>query len=287
VRFAFIDENRDAYPVDVMCHVLSVSRSGYYEWLSRDTSPRKLDEIRLARVIEDVHRGSRKTYGSPRVARAIKALGETASEGRVARIMRKNGIRAKQARKYRPQTTDSKHSMPVAPNRLERTFNPPAENRAWVADITYVPTREGWLYLACVLDLFSRKVVGWAMNERMPKELALDALAMALASRRPAAGLIAHSDQGCQYASDAYQRLLAAHGALPSMSRKGNCWDNAPMESFFHTLKGEHVSWHDYATQAEAKQSIFEWIEVFYNRQRLHSTIGYRSPETYEAACAA
>ncbi len=287
MRFAFIDGHKDEYPVGIMCRMLSVSRSGYYEWLGRDASQRKLDELRLVRKIEDVHRGSRSTYGSPRVTRMLKALGETASEGRVARIMQRYGIRAKQARKYRPQTTNSKHSLPVAPDRLQRDFTPPAENRAWVADITYIPTREGWLYLACVMDLFSRKIVGHSMHERMPQELTMEALARAFANRRPAAGLISHSDRGSQYASEAYRRLVAKHAAIQSMSRKGNCWDNAPMESFFHSLKGEHVSWHDYQTRAEAKQSIFEWIEVFYNRQRLHSAIGYMAPETYEAGFAA
>ncbi len=197
--------------------------------------------------------------------------------------MRKYGIRAKTKRKYKA-TTDSNHSYTVAPNRLDRNFAPKAGNQAWVADITYIATNEGWLYLAGVIDLFSRKVIGWAMDERMTKDLVLNALKMALRRRQPRPGLIHHSDQGSQYACDEYQRLLADHGIICSMSRKGNCWDNAPMESFFHTLKTEHVYWENFVTRGQAKQSLFEWIEVFYNRQRLHSTLDYVSPETYELA---
>jgi transposase InsO family protein len=269
-----------------MCQMLAVSRSGYYDWLGRDTSPRKLAELKLARTIEDVHKGSRQTYGSPRVCRALKAMGHSASEGRVARTMRKYGIRAKTKRKFRPRTTESNHNLPVAPNRLARDFNVQAENRVWVADITYVPTREGWLYLATVMDLYSRKIVGWAMNDRMPKELALDALRMAYNRRSPPPGLLHHSDRGCQYASGDYRTLLAKHGSVASMSRKGNCWDNAPMESFFHTLKTEHIFWEDYATRRQAQQSIFWWIEAYYNRERLHSAIDYRTPEAYERESA-
>jgi transposase InsO family protein len=266
-----------------MCSVLGVSRSGYYDWLTRDSSSRMLAELKLARVIEDIHKGSRSTYGSPRVYRELKAIGYPCGRGRVERTMRKYGIKAKTKRKYKA-TTDSKHNFAVAPNLLDRKFAVECQNKAWVADITYISTREGWLYLAAVVDLFSRKVVGWAMDKRMTRELTLDALKMAIIRRQPEAGLVHHSDRGSQYASDEYQGLLSAHGMLCSMSRKGNCWDNAPMESFFHTLKTEHVYWEDFVTRGQAKQSIFEWIEVFYNRRRIHSTLDYVTPEAYEHA---
>jgi transposase InsO family protein len=269
-----------------MCKVLKVSRSGYYDWLSRDSSPRKLDELKLARIIEDIHQGSRKTYGSPRIHRQLKALGVPCSRSRVERTMKKFGIRAKTKRKYRA-TTDSKHSFPVAKNLLARKFDVPTENKVWVADITAIWTEEGWLYLAALLDLFSRKVVGWRMSDRMTRGLTMEALEMAIKRRKPGKGLLHHSDRGSQYASDDYQALLTDHGMVCSMSRKGNCWDNAPMESFFHTLKTEHVYWERYATREQATRSISIWIETFYNRTRLHSTLDYKSPDAYESGLAA
>jgi putative transposase len=286
VRFAFIDGHKDEYPVGLMCQILNVSRSGYYEWLERDTCTRKLAELKLARVIEDVHKGSYGTYGSPRIHRYLKATGVTCSRARVERTMRKYGIRAKTKRKFRA-TTNSKHSFSVASNVLNRSFKVEAENRAWVADITAIDTKEGWVYLAAILDLFSRKIVGWAMDDNMTRDLTLRALDMACRKRKPAPGLIHHSDRGSQYASDDYQRALASQGIVCSMSRKGNCWDNAPMESFFHTLKTEHVYWESLLTRTQAIRSVSWWIESFYNRVRLHSAIDYKAPEAYERGLAA
>ena len=283
MKFAFIDGNKDVFPVGLMCRVLGVSKSGYYDWLPRDTSPRKLAELRLARAIEDIHKGSHRTYGSPRLHAQLNALGHQCSKSRVERTMKKYGIRAKTKRKFKA-TTNSKHNLPVAPNHLMRHFTAKMENRVWVGDITAIWTREGWLYLAALMDMFSRKIVGWAMSDRMTKDLALDALKMAYNRRSPAAGLIHHTDQGSQYASHDYQRLMASRGLVPSMSHRGDCWDNAPAESFFHSLKTEHVYWYEYFTRAQAKQSIFWWIEVYYNRQRSHSSIDFKSPEAYEAA---
>lgn len=233
------------------------------------------------RVIEDIHKASRGTYGSPRILAELKGLGFRCSKARVERLMKKNGIRAKTHRKFRV-TTDSKHSLPVAPNVLERNFSPNTPNASWGGDITYVWTREGWLFLAVVIDLFSRQVVGWSMNERITRELTLNALRMAINNRRPGPGLIHHSDRGSQYASDDYQQFLKVHKMICSMSRKGNCWDNAPIESFFHSLKTELIYWEEFETREEARRKIFEWIEVFYNRQRRHSTLGNLSPVHFE-----
>ena len=220
-------------------------------------------------------------YGSPRVHAELVARGSPCCVNTVAKLMQTQGIAAKTARKFR-HTTDSNHGLPVAANLLDRAFDPATANEAWVSDVTYIPTREGWLYLAAVEDLYSRRVVGWAMSDRMPSRLVADALAMAVQQRLPAAGLLAHSDRGSQYASEHYRRLLATHGIECSMSRRANCWDNAPMESFFASLKKELVHHEDYQTREEAKASIFEYIEVFYNRQRRHSTLGFKSPAEYE-----
>lgn len=249
-------------------------------------SSRKLEELNLLRQIETIHRESKKTYGSPRVQKQLLAQGSRCSKSRVERIMRKFGIRAKNPRKFR-STTDSKHSFPVAENLLNREFSVKKENKVWVADITAIWTDEGWLFLATVMDLFSRKLVGWQMSRWITRDLAMDALKMAFRRRRPQAGLMHHSDRGCQYASGDYQRLLESYGMICSMSRKGNCWDNAPMESFFHTLKGEHVYWERYSTRIQAQRSIATWIETTYNRKRLHSGIDYMSPDAYERAHAA
>lgn len=281
MKFAAIDEHRDQYRLTIMCRALGVSPSGYYAWKSRPCSRSQREEWRLVRLIEKIHQGSRGTYGSPRVHAILTGMGETCSEPRVARLMKKHGIRAKTKRKFKA-TTNSKHKLPVAANLLNRDFTPAAPNQSWAGDITYIWTREGWLYLAVVLDLFSRKVVGWAMEPTLSRELALNALRMALAQRQTHPGLVAHTDRGSQYASHDYQSLLNLHGIVCSMSRKGNCWDNSVVESFFGTLKQEHIFFCDFMTRQEARTSVFEWIEGFYNRERLHSTLGYCSPAEYE-----
>jgi putative transposase len=286
MKFQFIRDHREDFPVRLMCGVLEVSPSGFYDWLRRPESPRAAEDRALVAKIQAVHGDSRRTYGSPRVHASLKAEGYRIGRKRVARLMRENDIRARTKRKFRV-TTDSRHDHPVAPNRLDRQFTVEAPNTVWLADISYIPTREGWLYLAVVLDLYSRQVVGWAMDEEMPQELTLAALDMALKRRRPLPGLMHHSDRGSQYAAAAYQARLAEHGIVGSMSRKGNCWDNAPMESFFHTLKTERVHHRDYQTRDEARRDIFEYIEVFYNRQRRHSTLGYLSPVQFEATALA
>jgi transposase InsO family protein len=232
-----------------------------------------------------LHQDSRQTYGSPSIWQALVRRGQRVGEHRVARLMRQDGIRAKTVKKWRA-TTHSAHRLPVAANTLQRQFTVPQPNRVWAGDITYVWTMEGWLYLAVLLDLYSRRVIGWAMGQRLTGELAEQALTMALANRAPRAGLVHHSDRGSQYAATSYQRLLTGYGLIPSMSRKGNCWDNACVESFFGTLKRELVYHRHYATRDEAKQDIFEYIEVFYNRQRRHSTLGYHSPAEFEARAA-
>jgi putative transposase len=281
VTFRFIEEHRHHWPVRLLCETLEVSPAGYYAWRDRPASQREQRRDALLAEIEAVHEQARGRYGSPRVHAELLARGHGCCVNTVARVMRQAGIRAKTARKFR-HTTDSNHGRPVADNLLDRQFDPAAANAAWVADITFIPTREGWLYLAAVEDLYSRMVVGRAMGPRMTSRLVVDALAMAVQRRLPDAGLLAHSDRGSQYASEHYQRLLAGHGITCSMSRRADCWDNSPMESFFASLKKELVHHEDYQTREEAQASIFEYIEVFYNRQRRHSTLGYKSPAEYE-----
>jgi transposase InsO family protein len=286
VKFAFIEDALAAeFPVGVACDVLGVSRSGYYARRDRPASARAARNAALTVKLEAAHAEHRGVYGSPRLHAALAAAGERVSENTVAKLMRQRGIRAKARRKFVPRTTDSSHARPVADNVLGRDFAPaaPAPDRAWAADITYVPTDQGWLYLAGVIDLCSRRIVGWAMADHRETGLVSDALKMALVRRRPEAGLLHHSDRGCQYASDDYQHLLARHGITCSMSGKGDCWDNAPIESFWATLKTELVNHARYATRAQATASIFEYVEVFYNRKRLHSALGYVSPEQFEA----
>jgi len=284
VRFAAIDDHRDQYLLQVMCRAMLVSVSGYQAWRVRPQCKRKKEEQNLIQLIEEIHMGSRATYGSPRVHAVLSGISDVdCSLPRTARLMRKHGIRAKTKKKFKA-TTNSKHSLPVAENVLARKFNPEAPDKAWVGDITYLWTREGWLYLAVVIDLFSRKVVGWAMEETLSRELATKSLRMAISAREPGPGLIAHTDRGSQYASNDYQDLLKLYGAICSMSRKGNCWDNSVAESFFGTLKQEHVFFCDYATRHEARSSVFEWIEGWYNGKRLHSTLGNCSPDEYERA---
>ncbi len=266
-----------------MCNVLEVSRSGYYSWQSRPESKQSRKRKKLLHNIREIHSKKHKdSYGSPRIHRELKKQGEFCNEKTVAKIMNEAGIQAKTVKKFKV-TTDSNHSHPVAENVLNREFNQAtAPNQIWVSDITYIWTFEGWMYLACVVDLYSRKVVGWSMSSRMTKELVLDALQMAIHQRHPSKKLLHHSDRGSQYCSEKYQNLLKEIGIRCSMSRKGNCWDNAVMESFFATLKKELVHHERYKTRAEARMSIFEYIEVFYNRERVHSALGYQSPEQFE-----
>jgi transposase InsO family protein len=283
VKFRFIKEHLAGdYPLEACCEVLGVSRSGYYAWRGRPAGARAGRRAELAEKVKAVHEANRRVYGSPRVCAALRASGEVVCENTVAKVMREQGIRAKSKRKYVPRTTDGAHAHPVAPNTLNRDFAADLPDRKWAADITYVPTAEGWLYLAAVVDLCSRKVVGWSMADRMRTDLVADALRMAVARRRPGEGLLHHSDRGVQYASEDYQRLLQSHGIECSMSGRGDCWDNAAMESFWGTLKTELVHHERYETREQARASVFEYVEVFYNRQRLHSSLGYQSPEQFE-----
>jgi transposase InsO family protein len=284
VKFGFIKEHLAEFPVEVSCQVLEVSRSGYYAWLRRPQSARKRRRQELAEKIKMAHEQNRQVYGSPRICRALRARGEKVCENTVADIMNERQIRAKTKKKFVPRTTDSRHERPVAENLLDRQFQARLPDQKWAVDITYIPTDQGWLYLAGVIDLCSRMVVGWSMADHMEASLAGDALKMALARRNPGKGLLHHSDRGTQYASEDYQHLLREHGMLVSMSGKGDCWDNAVMESFWSTLKTELVNHQCYATFEQARASIFEYIEVFYNRKRMHSSLGYLSPESFEAS---
>ena len=286
MSFRLIEDHRDAYPVRVLCAVLEVSPAGYYAWRCRRPSARSSANTELVAAIRRVHSDSGARYGSPRVHAALRGQGRGASRGRIERLMRRHGIRAIMAPPRRVRTTDSRHTLPIAPNLLARDFTAAAPNRVWLADITYIPTDEGWLYLAAVMDLFSRKIVGWAMRDHLRTELAATALMMAVQRQRPAAGLIHHSDRGVQYASHEYRAALKAAGMTASMSRKADCFDNAPMESFFHTLKTELVHHRQYATRADAQRDIFTFIEGFYNRTRLHSALGYISPIEMEQKAA-
>jgi putative transposase len=281
VTYRFIDEHRDRWPVVRICEILNVSVAGYYAWRERPASASEQRRDALVVEIRAIHEEVKARYGSPRIHAELVARGQDCCVNTVAKIMHDHGIAAKTTKKFR-QTTDSNHDRPVADNLLGRQFEQAGANEAWVTDITYIPTREGWLYLAAVEDLYSRRVVGWAMADRMTSRLVVDALEMAVQRRLPAAGLLAHSDRGSQYASDHYRRLLEEQGISCSMSGRGDCWDNAPMESFFASLKKELVHHEDYATRAEARASIFEYIEVFYNRKRRHSSLGYLSPAEHE-----
>jgi transposase InsO family protein len=281
MTFRFIDEHRERWPVALMCRTLEVSPAGYYAWRHRPPSARRQRQDTLTAQIRVIHAQVKARYGSPRVQAELRARGHSCCVNTVARLMQQAGIAAKTTRKFR-HTTDSNHDRSVADNLLDRQFDPTRFNQAWVADITFIPTREGWLYLAVVEDLYSRMVVGWALDKCMTSRLVVEALGMAVAKRLPGKDLLAHSDRGSQYASEHYRRLLATHGITCSMSRRADCWDNAPMESFFASLKKELVHHEDYQTREEAKASIFEYIEVFYNRQRRHSTLGFKSPTEYE-----
>ena len=265
-----------------MCRVLGVSASGYYAWRSRPESTRAAANRQLLADVRRLQADHHGRYGSPRMHAALRAEGRSASRGRIERLMRRHGIRALAGRRFRPCTTDSRHPLPIAPSRLQQHFSAPAPNRVWLADITYLATGEGWLYLAAVLDLATRKIVGWSMRDHMRTELTTAALLMAAQRQRPAPGLVHHSDRGSQYAAEAYAGQLAAIGATASMSRTGCCYDNAPMESFFHTLKVELVHQRCWATRDQARRDLFAYIEGYYNRRRIHSALGYRTPEQAE-----
>jgi transposase InsO family protein len=282
VRYAFIAAHLREWPVAVTCEVLGVSRSGFYRWQSREPSPRERQNQQLLRLVEQIHGASRRTYGSPRVHQQLVGLGHAVGRGRVERLMQRHGIKAKTARRFRV-TTDSSKTLSPAPDRVRRVFRVERPNRVWASDVTYLWTREGWLYLGVTLDLCSRRVVGWSMADRLDGELSQRALRAAVVNRVVAPGLIHHSDQGAEYSSNAFRALLASHGMTQSMSRRGNCWDNAVVESFFHTLKAELRDQGVWPTRAAARAAVFDWIEVFYNRQRMHSTLGYQTPAAYEA----
>lgn len=286
MRFRCIEDQRGTWPVRVLCDTLEVSPSGYYAWRGRPESARAVANRALLADIRRIHEEHHDRYGAPRIHAALQAEGRSVSRGRIERLMRRHGIRAATRRRFRVVTTDSNHDQPVADNLLDQTFLATRPNEIWLADISYIPTDEGWLYLAVVLDLCSRKVVGWAMRDHLRQELAIAALSMAIQRRRPGRGLIHHSDRGSQYAAGDYRALLKANGIVPSMSRKGNCWDNAPMESWFHTLKTELVHHTRYASRDEARRDLFAYIESYYNRQRLHSALGYRTPEQAELQAA-
>jgi putative transposase len=281
MTFRFIEEHRDQWSVRRLCATLEVSTAGYYAWRTRPASAREQRRAALVVHIRAIHAEVKARYGSPRIHAELAALGQDCCVNTVAKLMHAHDIRAKTARKFRC-TTDSDHDLPVAENVLDRQFDPEAPNEAWVADITYIPTGEGWLYLAAVEDLYARRVVGWSLADHLESRLVVDALELAVQRRLPGAGLLAHSDRGSQYASDHYQRLLSRHGITCSMSRRANCWDNAPMESFFASLKKELVFDAAFATRAEARAAIIEYIEVFYNSKRRHSSLGYVSPAEYE-----
>jgi transposase InsO family protein len=281
VKFAFIAAEKATWPVEVLCSVLGVSRSGFYAWVGRPPAPRTLEDAELVVGIRAAHEAGRRAYGSPRVHRVLRSQGKRVGKKRIERLMRREGIAAKPRKKF-CVTTDSRHEDPIAPNLLERAFHVAEPNTAWVTDVTYVPTHEGWLYLAAILDLYARRVVGWAMSRTNDRWLALDALARATAARKPAPGIIHHSDRGSVYASKDYRDALKRMGAVASMSGKGDCWDNAVAESFFATIKGEMIDGRDFQTREEATWAIDNYIDVFYNTVRLHSTIGYVSPIAFE-----
>lgn len=281
MKYAWVDAQRQTYELAEMCAVLNVSVSGYRAWKRGGTPNRKrLTDAQMLVLIRAIDAELKGSYGSPRMVLELRDRGFSAGKERVERLMRENGIRARHKRRYKA-TTDSKHSLPVAQNLLDRNFTPEAPNQVWASDITYLWTNEGWLYLAIVLDLFNREVVGWSLKPRMTADIVTDALTMAWFRRRPAPGLLHHSDRGSQYASHAFQAKLGGYGMTCSMSRRGNCWDNAPAESWFNSFKNERVHGQAFETREEVKAMAFEYIEVFYNRKRLHSTLGYKSPARF------
>jgi transposase InsO family protein len=281
MKYLFVQENRSHFRVEKMCRAFDISRSGYYAWRGREKSIRRKENERLVEKIRKVYLLNREVYGSPRITEELKAQGTACSKNRIARLMRLNRIKARTAKKYRI-TTRSNHRLPIAPNIVNRDFTARGPDRVWVSDISYIGTGEGWLYLAVILDVFSRQVVGWTMSERLKDDLTVHALRQAVMRRGPLSGLIFHSDRGSQYASSRFRLSLKSHGIIQSMSGTGNCYDNALAESFFHTLKTELTCFERYETRAEARRSIFDYIEVFYNRIRRHSALDYKSPLEYE-----
>ncbi len=283
MKYAWIDAHRKEYELSDLCRALAVSVSGFRAWKGGGTPERKrLTDAQMLALIRAIHAELKGAYGSPRITKELRDRGFPASKERVERLMRENGIRARHKRRFKA-TTDSKHALPVAPNLLDRNFTPAAPNQVWTADMTYIWTDEGWAYLAAILDLYSRVVVGWALSASLSTELPLDALNMALLRRRPKAGLLHHSDRGCQYTSAAYREALAARGIDVSMSRRGNCWDNAVAESFFATLKCELVYGQRWTSRVQLRGALFTYLESFYNRRRLHSSLDYRTPAEVEA----
>lgn len=281
MKYAWIDAQNSHYALTEMCSVLEVSVSGYRAWKRGGKADRcRPTDAQLLALIRAIHAEFKGAYGSPRMVLELRARGFSASKGRVERLMRENGIRARHKRRFKV-TTDSKHGLPVADNLLDRNFMPAAPNQVWTSDITYLWTDEGWLYLAIVLDLFNREVIGWSLKPRMTADIVTDALTMAWFRRKPAPGVLHHSDRGSQYASGDFQDKLAEYGMTCSMSRKGNCWDNAPTESWFNSFKNERVHGWRFATREDMTATAFEYIEVFYNRRRLHSTLGYKSPALF------
>lgn len=282
MKYLFVTQHKKTWPIDLMCRVLGVSRQGYYHY-RRNIEARLSDSEHQEMLdwMKDIAIASKYSYGRRRMKRAMNALGYPISRTKTVNLMKEAGIQVRHKKKFKV-TTNSKHNLPLFENLLERQFDVEKPNQVFASDITYVWTQEGWLYLAVVIDLYSRKVVGWSMSSRMTAQLVCDALTMAIWLRRPKAGLIHHSDRGSQYASHAFRRLLKAHGILGSMSRKGNCWDNAVVESFFGSLKQERVHWRHYQTRYEAQQDILDYISMFYNSYRLHSYLGYKSPNQYE-----
>jgi len=285
VKFAFIHAHRRRFGVAPLCKRLGVSQCGYYQWLKEPLGARGRRDKELKPLVRRIFFDSKRIYGSPRVCAQLRREGHLVSRKRIARLMREMGLWSIIKRKYKV-TTNSRHNKPVAKNRLNRCFRPAGPNQVWVGDITFIPTDEGWLYLAVVLDLYSRKVIGWSMSAWIKSNLVRQALQAAIEQRETHAGLLFHSDQGIQYASEAFQADLADYGMICSMSRKGNCYDNAVAESFFNSLKQEWLHHRRFRTRDEAQSSVFEYIEGFYNRHRLHSTLGYKSPEEYEMLLA-
>lgn len=286
MKYAFIQKHRDEFPIKAMCRVLEVSVSGFYDSRGRDDSPRAKVQVKLASKIAEIHASSRGTYGSPRIHRVLTGRGEPISVSKVARVMRKYNIRSKTKRRFKV-TTNSNHKLPIAPNLRNDASMPTAQKQILVGDITYVATKEGWLYVATAMDLYSREIVGCAMSDRMTAEIVCSALKMAVTHGKSQPGAIFHSDQGSQYASHRFRQLLSFYKMRQSMSRRGCCWDNAEMESFFHTLKTEFVYHEVFESRDEAKRRIFEWIQVFYNRTRIHSGIGYVTPASLNVDQAA
>lgn len=281
MKYYFIDFYKCEYSVCLMCRTLEISKSSYYKWVQGGRKTARTNYRALTAKIKSIHKGSRRTYGSPRIFETLKSMGEKVSKNTVAKLMKENDIRAKTKKKFKA-TTNSKHNLQVSPNLLDRNFSPKTINIAWCGDITYIHTEEGWLYLATVIDLCSRRIVGWSMSERINKSIVVDALSMAIGRRSLKDDIIFHSDQGSQYCSKDFRVLLKANGFKQSMSRKGNCWDNAVAESFFSSLKKDLVFDERFKTRNEARRKIFKYIEYFYNQKRIHSTLDFKSPIEYE-----